>query len=220
MRNEPCSGSAGHRLDILFVREAASWQKPPFVRFAHYSGPAMLRYGVTIAVPVVALIVWIFLGPQKGWGAVPVVAMLGSLVWLAVLQIGATRGKLTNPDLGQLALSATKAMGTSNEFESWRAVGPQAGHLATELHRLNTGLAMLSVPDGVPGEQVERDWLAANVSPEFIGYLPNRTLTSTGDEPTAITVDDFAAGDPWPSLENRNRQWPVLGEADEPGSRQ
>ena len=220
MRSEPRPHDSSRRFDRLYIRPAASWRKPTFVRFVHYSGRAMLRYGVAIAIPAVALIVGILLGPQKGWGAVPVAAMIGSVIWLAVLQIGSTSGELTNPDLGQLALSAAKAMGISNEFESWRVQGAPAERLGTELHRLNSGLAALGVPPDVPREQVERDWLVAHVSPEFVGYLANTTLANSGAEPAAIEVEDFSAGDPWPTLENRNRQWPVLGEADDPGSPQ
>ncbi|PFG18378.1 hypothetical protein ATK74_2963 [Propionicimonas paludicola] len=216
MRTEPRPSSFSHRLDVLYLSPPVStWRSPGYPSFVYYPGRAKLRYGLAVALPTLALMVWIFLGPQKLWGAVPVVAGIGLVAWMTVLQVGSTGGKLANPDLAALALSAAKATGMSTSSEAWRVAGPPAGRLASELQRLSAGLAELPAVPNVPREQIERDWLAEQVSPEFAGYLPNAALKSSGVEPDAVEIEPFTAGEPWPTLENRNREWPRLGDTDE-----
>jgi len=205
------------RFDHVYVRRSATWRTPNYVGFAHYSGWSGLRLAIAVGLPAIAGIGWLLLGPSRAWGVALIVVWLGVIAWLVVLQVGAPSGKLTNPDLSEFALSAARALGISTEFETWRIRGPQAERFGTELHRLNTGLAALRVPSDVPRAQVERDWLAAQVAPEFARYLPNAALKGPGTEPSAVEIDSFTAGDPWPTLENRNREWPTLAGSDEPG---
>jgi len=210
----------GERFSVLYIsQQAASWGMPGGTSFVHYSGRLMVRYGAAVAVPALGVMVLALLNPMVGWGVAPLVVMFGGLAWMVALHLGSNGGqKITNKDLSDLAWSAAKAMGMSTSLEAWRVQGPQAERLGAELRRLSSGLTTLSVPPDVPREQIERDWLAEQVSPEFARYLPNAALTSSGTEPDAVEVDSFTAGEPWPTLENRNRQWPVLGGTDQPGA--
>lgn len=209
----------GDRFGTLYIRPPASWgSRRGSTSFTHFSGRLMLVYGIIAAVAALGVASVVALSPGPGWRAVPVVMICGVVAWIAALYLGSDgEQKLANADLGALAQSAAKAMGTSTPSGAWRVEGPQAEHLAAELRRLNAGLARLEVPPDVPHEQVERDWLAEQVSGEFARYLPSAALTGSEAEPDAVDVDSFTVGEPWPTLESRNREWPTLGAPDESG---
>lgn len=204
------------KFDLLYLDDPRrKWRGSPGGSFKFHPGWVRL-YGAIVPGALVVGSAFLPLPAVGGTGLLTgLAALLGAGAWIGLVELSSGGWHpLGSKDLGKVARAAAEALEGSTEAGSWQITGPQAGVLATELRRLNAGLAQVSAVPGQSMELAKREWLAENLTPELAGYLSPPIQLSAGVEPQTVEVEPYVEGDPWPTMEPRNRQWPTWGNKD------
>jgi|GEM_PF-1752249 len=204
------------KFDLLYLDDPRrKWRGPPGGSFKFHPGWVRL-YGAIV--PGALVVGSAFLPVPAGGGTgllTGLAALLGAGAWIGLVELSSGGWHpLGSKDLGKLARAAAEELEGPHQEGSWQITGPQAGALARELGRLNAGLAQVSAVPGLSMEMAKQAWLGENLTPELASNLPAPNKASTGVEPQTVEVEPYVEGDPWPTMEPRNRQWPTWGNKD------
>ena len=125
-------------------------------------------------------------------------------------------GSLALPEavLAMAAVRAAEALGEKDGPQRWQIRGGSARALGLGLIDLNS-LAVIRA-DWLGFSRIERErQLIAAAPREVRVYLrPLLTADAHRDEPLEVDTSAYVEGDPWPTLDGENLQWPRLDEGD------
>jgi len=143
---------------------------------------------------------------------VPVFLPIFFTVGLGVWGGGLDSLPLLEPLLAQAAVRAAETLGVKERSGHWRIDGEPARAVGPGLIKLND--LALARADQLGFARIERErQLIAAAPPEVRAYLrPILTAQAHRDEPLEVDTSSHVEGDPWPTLDTGNLQWPQLGD--------
>lgn len=189
---------------------ATDWPTPAcdvLIQYLPGSRRALLTVGQVAAG---GLVVWALVAGDFGLAAFPLILSIILLGWRATL------GSLALPEevLAKAAVRAAEALGEKDGPRRWRIRGESARALGLGLIGLNNLAVARADRLGYSRIERERQLIAAAPREVRVYLRPLLTAKAHRDEPLEGDTSSYLEGDPWPTLDGENLQWPRLDEGD------